>query len=101
MLATSCVPRRDHGDSAMVGRNGVAAPNNMQIGPNQDQVVAVNLSSGIVVDLNKVKLRTKLCKGLAKRGQSFVVPTKTDECELATNSIVHRLAVVEPDVRQS
>lgn len=75
--------------------------NNMQIGPNQDQVVTVNLSSGIAVDLNNVKLRAKLCKGLAKRGQSCVVPTKSDECELATNLIVQCLAVVEPDVRQS
>ena len=61
----------------------------------------LNLSSGIAVDLNNVKLRAKLCKGLAKRGQSVVVPTKADECELATNLIVQRLAVVEPDVRQS
>ena len=73
----------------------------MQVGPNQDQVVTVHLSSGIAVDLNDVKPRAKLCKGLAKRGQSCVVPTKTDERELATNLIVQRLAVVEPDVRQS
>ena len=66
----------------------------MQIGPNQHEVVTIDLSSRNAVDLNNAELCAKLVEGLAKHWQSCVVPTKTDECELATNAIVQRLAVV-------
>jgi len=71
----------------------------MQIGPNQHEVATVDLSSRNAVDLNNIELRAKLFEGLTKRWQSGLVPTKTDECELATNSVVQCLAVVQPDVR--
>ena len=101
MWAASCVPRCDSRDSTMVGSNRVAAPDNMQIGSNQNQVVTINLSSRIAFDLKDVELCAKLRKGLTKCRQGFVVSTKTDEGEFAANSIVQCLAVVEPDVGQS
>ena len=71
----------------------------MQIGPNQHEVVTVDRLSRNAVDLNNIEPRAKLFEGVTKRWQSCVVPTKTDECELATNSVVQCLAVIQPDVR--
>ena len=70
----------------------------MQIGPNQHEVATIDLSSRSAIDLNNIELRANLFEGLTKRWQSCVIPTKTDECELATNSIVQRVAVVQPDM---
>jgi len=77
-----------------------AAPNNMQIGPNQDQVVAVNLSSGIVVDLNKVKLRTQTLQKDWRSVGRVLCPQRLMSVT-RHNSIVHRLPSSSQTLRQS
>ena len=93
------MPRSGSGDRVVVGRKLVAAPDNMQIGPDQHEVATVDIPSGTAFDLKDVEASPNFREGVPERIKGCAGRTKADERVFVADPIVQRLAIIEPDVR--
>lgn len=88
------------GDSCRISRKFISAPDHMEVGPYEDQIVFVNFARPLVRNLEHVQRGAQVVKRLLKDrgiGARFVHSKQRKSCP---QPIMQRGAIGQPDVRE-
>src|SRR5579864_5474472 len=94
------MPGRDRRDLGGNFRRRVATPDHVQVRPQQDQVVAVNVASNAVGHVEHGHRRAARADGAFERAGVNLAAAELEDGIAVADAVLYRRAVVEPDVRQ-